>query len=385
MHIDSHIRSVCARAGSADTPARIGALLVRATVALGALVAIVASASLATYFAFTTGKHEHFLLGLIFAAAVLGGELLKPFAVGAAFDCLRRWQIGRGLVCGLVAAVCIIYSISGELALFAGSRGDSVAARVAASVAVADARSDRSRWLADLAALKPSRSVGELEPLVATARANRCRIDVSLRGGRNTVCSKDPALLAELGRARARLELETKLARAETKKPVTDADPLAANVGYYLGFLGYRIATPDLSRWLYLIPVALIEFTSAFGIVVYRAVSTGRDGPKPRPATVPSDHPPAKREPQPSRATVPSRGTVLPFRNNGAKARVLALIQSHAARHGTLPSQNFLVEQTSVPKSTISRWLREWEGAGVISRTRTGRCNVIRSAVAGSA
>ena len=74
MHLDSHIRSPSAIAGSADTPARIGALLVRATVALGALIAIVASAALATYFAFTTGKHEHFLLGSIFAAAVLGGE-----------------------------------------------------------------------------------------------------------------------------------------------------------------------------------------------------------------------------------------------------------------------------------------------------------------------
>jgi hypothetical protein len=40
-----------------------------------------ASAALGSYFGYLIGSQQHMLLGLVFAGAALGGEMLKPFAV----------------------------------------------------------------------------------------------------------------------------------------------------------------------------------------------------------------------------------------------------------------------------------------------------------------
>ena len=69
------------------------------------------------------------LVGLIFGAAALGGEVVKPFAVSAALEAFGRWQFLRGAACALLAVVAIAYSVTSELGLAAASRGDHVAAR----------------------------------------------------------------------------------------------------------------------------------------------------------------------------------------------------------------------------------------------------------------
>lgn len=239
----------------------------------GAILLIAASAALGTYFGYQTGDHYHWTLGLIFAGAALGGELIKPFAMQAAIDAIGRWSFLRALVCLAVALVCIAYSLASELALSASSRGDLAAERRAASSSAADARAGRERATAELATLKPARPVAELEPLVATAR-ERCRIVVTL-GSRQTVCSKDPQLLAELGRAKRRAELEATVAKAidQPAKAEKEADPLAAAVAFYLAAAGVAAGAKTLSTWLYLVPVIFLEIGSAFGLVVAAAAS----------------------------------------------------------------------------------------------------------------
>ena len=64
-----------------------------------------------------------------------------------------------------------------------------------------------------------------------------------------------------------------------------------------------------------------------------------------------------------------------------SRAQVLELVRAHLA-DATLPSQCELARQTGVNKGTISKWLRDWECAGLISRTRDGRSNVIALASA---
>jgi hypothetical protein len=60
-----------------------------------------------------------------------------------------------------------------------------------------------------------------------------------------------------------------------------------------------------------------------------------------------------------------------------AKADCLAFIQGELARAGTIPSQETLAARAGVRKGTVSRWLKEWERDGFLTRTRAGRCNVI--------
>ncbi len=251
----------------------------RATVTAGTTLLIGASAALGTYFGFQTGSHHHALLGLIFGGAALGGELLKPFAVAAALDALRRLDILRGVACLAVGLVCVVYSLASELALSAGSRGDLAASREAQSDALHAAREKRQRAIDEMAGMKPTRSVAELEALISAASSTSarrtwhgCQVRVS-NGVRDMVCPPPPALLAELGRAKRKAELETVVASAEkamagTGHVVKDADPLAAAVAYYLNAAGWKTAAETVSPWLYLLPVLFLELGSALGLVV---------------------------------------------------------------------------------------------------------------------
>jgi hypothetical protein len=359
-----------------------GAIAVRLVVGLGAFAAIVASASLGAYFGFSVGSHYGWWLGVIFAGAALGGELLKPFAMSAALSAGWR-RPTRALLCVAVSVVCIAYSLASELSLAAGSRGDLVAERSAEADAVSDFRAERARLTTELAGIKSSRSVAELEPIVKVARV-RCHEVQDMRSQRE-VCSKDPSLLAELGRAQLRERLQTQLAALDLKRPtgtLKEADPLASTVGYYLTFAGVQIKTPDLSRWLYLIPVAFIEITSAFGTVVYAAVAGTVPAKPNRPKALPRNVPPKGRQSRRKVGPAQSRGTVIAFpsQRDAPKAAMLKQVLAHLSQHGTIPRQGDLVGQFGIPRSTVSRWMGELEAAGEITRTRDGRCTVIRKA-----
>jgi hypothetical protein len=45
-----------------------------------------------------------------------------------------------------------------------------------------------------------------------------------------------------------------------------------------------------------------------------------------------------------------------------------------------LPSQDWLAAKAGVRKSTVHKWLTEWERQGLISRARAGKCKVIQAA-----
>jgi hypothetical protein len=60
------------------------------------------------------------------------------------------------------------------------------------------------------------------------------------------------------------------------------------------------------------------------------------------------------------------------------KAETLAFVVGEIRAGRSFPSQDHLAARVGVVKSTISKWLGEWEGAGVIpTRARLVRCKVI--------
>ena len=359
-----------------------------------------ASASLGAYYAFETGAQKHVALGLIMGGAALGGELLKPLVVAAAFDALGRWSLLRAAALFGVAAVCIVYSLASELGLAAASRGDLAAERRAASNSAAARAEERRRLEAELAAIGPARPKAEIDALVAAARP-RCRIDVTL-GGRNTVCAKDAKLLAEQGRAHRRAEIQAKLdALPVVVAAQKAADPLASAVAYYAKAAGYeRLGEEDWSVWLYLLPVLLLELGSAFGGLVVAAYRPAPDRTESNRAELNrtevsvrvGDGPPGselnrtqRTEPNSgelSRTEVPNRAErTEPKRRGRRMTRIEAeqYLVTQLALNRELPSQDWLAERCGVGKSTVHDWVRDWQRRGLISRARAGKCNVIRA------
>jgi hypothetical protein len=376
---------------SNTTRVSFGQRAVVALVGFGAGLLIAASAALGTYFGYLTGSHFDWRLGVVFAGAALGGEIVKPFAMRAAFDALGRLNLLRAAACLSVALVCVGYSLASELALSATGRGDMVAERKSQSDGAGDARANRARWVAELGKLKESRPLSELEPLVASARPT-CRIYVTAER-RETVCAKDPKLLSEYGRAKRKAELEAKI---DSTKQGTDktADPLAAASAFYLGAAGYRFSSDELSIWLYLVPVLFLEIGSAFSVIVVRAMYPVRREPRRwfgwRRRTDAIVEP--STEPPPSVRTVPNpselSGTVLKFKPRGrpvTEAKALAFVRAKLGSGERFPSQDAIAERFSVAKSTVSAWVSKWERAGLIARSRDGRCNVVSAGRALSA
>lgn len=135
--------------------------------AAGAILLISASAALGAYYAFTVGSHTHVAIGAVFAAAALGGEILKPVAVAQTLAAFRARELLFGLTSATLAAVCIIYSFTSELSLAAGSRGDLASQRRLTADNLAAIRERRARAATELQALSPARSADELAPLIA--------------------------------------------------------------------------------------------------------------------------------------------------------------------------------------------------------------------------
>jgi hypothetical protein len=120
-----------------------------------------------------------------------------------------------------------------------------------------------------------------MEALVAGAKP-QCRISMTLERGRETICAKPAPLIAELGRAKRRVELEATIAAAEkavetAPAAVKDADPLAA--AYYMTAAGWKVAAETVSPWLYLLPVLFLELGSALGLVVAGTSDVGEKAP----------------------------------------------------------------------------------------------------------
>src|SRR5262249_24248074 len=103
--------------------------LVRVVSKVAATGLVVASASFGGAYAYRVGIHGGmFLAGItiLFAVAL---ELAKPLAITQAFQCFGEWRPVRGLFLSVLGVLAVAYSLTSELALMAGSRGDLAAQR----------------------------------------------------------------------------------------------------------------------------------------------------------------------------------------------------------------------------------------------------------------
>jgi hypothetical protein len=227
-------------------------------------------------------------------------EGAKPLAVAGAFAAFRSWAIVRGSGLSLLAVAAIAYSLTSELALIAGNRGD-IAAKRGTIIAQTEARQARLRAAqSELVSLAPSRAVAEVEAdvgklLADNPKAGDCRVmdgPVS-----RSVCPQVATLNGEIARTRRRADLQTLIAGLTDAMPtmaaVGSVDPGSAALQTYLAALGFAVPADVLARWLTLIPVLALELGAALAAVLMDTVAAAlktttktADSPKPGAAGV---------------------------------------------------------------------------------------------------
>lgn len=348
--------------------------IARVATAAGATLLISASAALGSYFAYTTGHaHGGAILGGLLAAAALGGELLKPFAVAAGIEALGQWRLVRAAACITLGAVCVVYSLSAELGLAAAARGDLAATRATEAGVATRADADYRRFSADLAALAPNRPAAEVKALIAGIDATPgIMVDGVPCGGVSNgpttkrLCPDRAALVAELARAEERSRLNGELAAASerlgTAGSKIEADPLAAAVATYADAAGMPVKAEALLPWLALLPVLLLEVGSALGLVVVRAF-------EPIPAAVVHAvaAPEAARAVQPAAVDQTNIGLDQPSGPGNRDDVAAAVLRQVQAAGGKMNhSERGLAKLIGSSRSTTRRALNSLVAAGVL-------------------
>jgi DNA-binding transcriptional regulator YiaG len=154
-------------------------------------------------------KGETFASSLTWAAVSAGVAVVFALAWPALIRA-RSWsEIGVALAALTLAGS---YSITAALGSAAGSRYNAATTEQSTTDARKRAQIAYNLAQAEIEKLEPSRSVAELLPLVEAAKP-QCRIRVDSTG-RQTVCAKPSGLLAELGRAHRRAELQDAVDKA---------------------------------------------------------------------------------------------------------------------------------------------------------------------------
>jgi hypothetical protein len=248
---------------------------------------VIASAGFGSVYAWSTGSQHGIALGGLSVLMAVALEASKPLALAGSLGAFGSLNLVRGLALILLAAVAVLYSLTSELTLMAGARGDVVAGREAAlkaSVnAEAEAQRARTRYetaKTELATLTTTRPAGELQTaidqLLATPGADGCT-EINGKVTR-TVYPQVAALRTELVQARQRAELQAIIAEPLPIVPLSQeigaADPGATALSVYLAALRIRINSAILSEWLALIPIVALQIGSATA-----ALSAGAYGP----------------------------------------------------------------------------------------------------------
>jgi hypothetical protein len=217
---------------------------------------------------------------MVLMAVALEG--IKPLAVASAFSAFGCWAIIRGVALSILAMVAIAYSLTSELALVAGTRGD-LAAKRASVIERNGGRLGRIEAAqSELATLAPSRTVAEVRAEITKLMAENPRAgDCTALDGpvSRTVCSIVATLNAEISRTERRAELQATIAKLIEATPVVAAkaaDPASSALATYLSAIGIAVPVGLLSEWLVLVPVLALEVGAALAIVLVQAVSDVR-------------------------------------------------------------------------------------------------------------
>jgi hypothetical protein len=185
----------------------------------------------------------------------------------------RRWSTAVAALVALLVAGS--YSVTAALGSASGGRAEAANTEVATAQAHKRAQAAYDAATAELGGLKPSRPIAELKALLAAAKP-QCRVVVQL-GSRQTVCAPPSAMVAELGRAKRRAELEGKAERATAELaklgPVRQANSDAVAIAGYLSAVGIQVDADRVNRLLVLLTVLVVECGGGLSLSLAMALS----------------------------------------------------------------------------------------------------------------
>lgn len=348
---------------------------------------VIASAGFGAVYAWQSGSTHGWLLGSLTVLFAVALECIKPLAVASAFQAFRSFAIGRGVALGMLAVVAVAYSLTSELSLMAGSRGDLAAKRGAV---VTQAEATRERYAsarAELATLAPSRPKAEVEAEIARLLAENPKAgDCSVVDGpvSRVVCPRVAVLKGEVARAERRLELQAivqqttaNLASGETVKA---ADPGSHALAIYLAALGINVKSSVLAEWLVLVPVFALELGSALAALLVQSVSSpsvqvavqagvqvaAKADVQPhteQPAAIPQN-PSIHRVPAPLNTTEHNDRNDDSSGGGGTRQNVVKLLESKQGR--VQGSQRGLAALIGTSATRLNQVLRELADAGIV-------------------
>jgi hypothetical protein len=185
----------------------------------------------------------------------------------------RRWALVPMSAAALVLTGA--YSVTAALGSASGGRANASATEQLMTEQRTRAQTSYAAARAELTTLKPSRSVIELESLLVAARHHGDCAVATITGV--LVCPRNAALMAELGRARRRAELERKMdtAQAELERIAApkQANSDAAALAGYLTALGLNVQTDAINRLLVLLAVLVVECGGGLALAVGMSLS----------------------------------------------------------------------------------------------------------------
>jgi hypothetical protein len=207
---------------------------------------------------------------LVWAAVSLAASAVFALSWPAVLISIDRRQWSRAAMAFVALLLTGTYSVSAALGSAMGGRANAAIEQQDKSDHRAKVQAAYDTARTELTSIKPARPVAELEALLATARP-QCRIVVTLNR-RDTVCSPPPSLVAELGRAKRRAELEIKIERAAgelvTTGPAKLANSDAVALATYLQGLGLNIDADRVNKLLVLLAVLVIECGGGLALAV---------------------------------------------------------------------------------------------------------------------
>lgn len=303
-------------------------------IGIAAATIVLASCGFGALFAYQTAISHSFALACITVAFAISLEVIKPFAVSAAIAAAGLWQPIRCALLSLLALVAIAYSLTAELSLVAGSKTDASDIRATMALASTTSRQVYDDARRELAALPPSRLLGEIE--------------AALQRG------SSPKLLAEHARAMRRLELQELMAKNSSATIVSSSDPGATAVRTYLALAGVQSDQLTISQLLTLVPVLAIEIASALSMVLMNAC---------KPALMVHEAT-AKDQQEPSRLLEVDHYSRQCIRDEAAR-RIIGYLKIHG---GSLSqSERNLAKLLGVDRNTARRAIQGLGEAGLIA------------------
>jgi hypothetical protein len=310
---------------------------------------------------------------LIWSAVSVAVSIVFALSWPAVIGSLERGRWSRASMALVALVLTGTYSVAAALGSASGGRTQATALELAATSARDRAQAAYDAAQAELAKLEPTRTVGELEALLAreVRRRGGCGSENGTGRWLCPLSRRGSALQAELGRAKRRIELEQRVEHASDALAEVGA-PRAANsdaaaLAAYMSALGFETTTDRLNRLLVLLAVLVIEMGGGLALTVGMALQVAERAQE-RPARAGGY--PGTRQPRPASLRAPV--------SHGGRAGGRLLEAVRASGGALTVGQESLGRMVGVSRTRAGVLLRQLEADGQLSLTTSHKGTSIR-------